>query len=122
RNTGTTLGDVLFSKPGITGSTFAPGAASRPIIRRQDNYRVRLQYTHIPLAARKIEVLRGPGPLRWGSQAIGGVVNVENNRIPDALPPRPFVVETLGALSTVDGGRDGAIAVDAGAGNFVLRA
>jgi iron complex outermembrane receptor protein len=27
------LGDLLFSKPGITGSTFAPGAASRPIIR-----------------------------------------------------------------------------------------
>src|SRR5262249_30095475 len=36
------LGDLLFNKPGITGSTFAPGA-SRPIVRGLDNYRVRLQ-------------------------------------------------------------------------------
>src|SRR6202165_5877790 len=33
RNGGGTLGDLLFSKPGITGSSFAPGASSRPIIR-----------------------------------------------------------------------------------------
>ncbi len=75
-----------------------------------------------PLGAKRIEVIRGPATLRWGSQAIGGVVNVENNRIPDALPPRPFMVETLGAVSTVDSGRDGAIAIDAGAGNFAVHA
>src|SRR5260370_23657564 len=34
------LGDLLFSKPGITGSSFAPGAASRPIIRGLDVNRV----------------------------------------------------------------------------------
>src|SRR4029079_10660864 len=34
------LGDLLFSKPGITGSTFAPGASSRPIIRGLDVDRV----------------------------------------------------------------------------------
>src|SRR5262249_12442724 len=43
RNGGSTLGDLLFSKPGITGSSFAPGAASRPIVRGLDNYRVRIQ-------------------------------------------------------------------------------
>ena len=32
RSGGATLGDLLFSKPGITGSSFAPGAASRPIV------------------------------------------------------------------------------------------
>src|SRR5689334_464125 len=40
RNAGTTLGDLLFSKPGITGSSFAPGASSRPIIRGLDVNRV----------------------------------------------------------------------------------
>src|SRR5437763_16647660 len=35
-----TLGDLLFSKPGITGSRFAPGASSRPIIRGLDVHRV----------------------------------------------------------------------------------
>src|SRR5215813_5011032 len=36
RSGGAQLGDLLFSKPGITGSTFAPGASSRPIIRGLD--------------------------------------------------------------------------------------
>ena len=40
RSTGGTMGDVLFSKPGITGSSFAPGASSRPIIRGLDVNRV----------------------------------------------------------------------------------
>ncbi|MDB5573317.1 MAG: TonB-dependent receptor, partial [Tardiphaga sp.] len=33
RSGAATLGDLLNSKPGITGSSFAPGASSRPIIR-----------------------------------------------------------------------------------------
>ena len=40
RSGGATLGDLLFSKPGITGSSFAPGASSRPIIRGLDVNRV----------------------------------------------------------------------------------
>src|SRR5262245_33458852 len=40
RSPGGTLGDVLFSKPGITGSSFAPGASSRPIVRGLDVNRV----------------------------------------------------------------------------------
>ena len=101
RSTATNLGDILFSKPGMTSSTFAPGA-SRPIIRGLDNYRVRIQENGLatndvsdlsedhgvpidPLAAQRIEVIRGPATLRWGSQAIGGVVNIDNDRIPTAI-------------------------------------
>src|SRR5262249_23304024 len=40
RRGGATLGDILFDKPGITGSSFAPGASSRPIIRGLDTNRV----------------------------------------------------------------------------------
>src|SRR4051794_8649684 len=40
RSPGGTLGDLLFAKPGITGSSFAPGASSRPIIRGLDVNRV----------------------------------------------------------------------------------
>src|SRR5207244_10201643 len=40
RASGGTLGDVLFQKPGITGSSFAPGASSRPIVRGLDVNRV----------------------------------------------------------------------------------
>jgi iron complex outermembrane receptor protein len=97
------LGDLLFSKPGITGSTFAPGAASRPIIRGLDVNRVGilengtnaggasdLGEDHFvpvdPLATNQVEVIRGPAALRYGSTSIGGVVSATNNRIPDALP------------------------------------
>ena len=98
-----TLGDLLFGKPGITGSSFAPGASSRPIIRGLDVNRVRIQEDGIgangasdlgedhfvpvdPLATNQVEVIRGPATLRYGSQAIGGVVETTNNRIPEALP------------------------------------
>lgn len=103
REGGAQLGDLLFSKPGITGSSFAPGASSRPIIRGLDVNRVGivengtnaggasdLGEDHFvpvdPLATNQVEVIRGPAALRYGSQSIGGVVAATNNRIPDALP------------------------------------
>jgi len=103
REGGATLGDLLFSKPGITGSSFAPGASSRPIIRGLDVNRVGIFENGIsgsgasdlgedhfvpidPLATNQIEVIRGPAALRYGSTSIGGVVSATNNRIPDALP------------------------------------
>ncbi|KAF0121600.1 MAG: TonB-dependent receptor, partial [Methylocystaceae bacterium] len=148
RSPGATLGDVLFAKPGVTGSTFAPGAASRPIVRGLDNYRVRIQENGVsnsgvselgedhavpldPVAASQVEVVRGPATLRWGSQAIGGVVNVENNRIPTALRCRLAliptaetegcsVVETRGAVMTVDNGLENATLLDVGRGNVAF--
>jgi iron complex outermembrane receptor protein len=103
REGGGTLGDLLFSKPGITGSEFAPGASSRPIIRGLDANRVGIVENGIgsngasdlgedhfvpidPIATNQVEVIRGPATLRYGSTAIGGVVSATNNRIPDALP------------------------------------
>lgn len=103
REGGGQLGDLLFSKPGITGSSFAPGASSRPIIRGLDVNRVGIvengtnsggasdlgedHFVPIdPLATNQIEVVRGPAALRYGSTSIGGVVSATNNRIPDALP------------------------------------
>lgn len=139
RDNGATLADVLRNRPGITASTFAPGAASRPIVRGLDNYRVRIQENGFatndvsdlsedhavpidPLAARRIEVIRGPATLRYGSQAIGGVVNAENNRIPVALPSRPVAVELRGGANSGDNGLDGAVSLDAGRGNIAIHA
>lgn len=103
REGGGTLGDLLFSKPGITGSEFAPGASSRPIIRGLDVNRVGIlengtaaggasdlgedHFVPIdPIATNQVEVIRGPAALRYGSTSIGGVVAATNNRIPSALP------------------------------------
>jgi len=106
REGGAQLGDLLFSKPGITGSSFAPGASSRPIIRGLDVNRVGIFENGVagggasdlgedhfvpidPLATNQIEVIRGPAALRYGSTSIGGIVSATNNRIPDALPSCP---------------------------------
>ncbi|WP_375787643.1 TonB-dependent receptor [Bradyrhizobium sp. Pha-3] len=103
RSGGATLGDLLFSKPGITGSSFAPGASSRPIIRGLDVNRVGIVENGLggggvsdlgedhfvpidPFSTNQIEVVRGPAALRYGSTSIGGVVSATNNRIPDAMP------------------------------------
>ena len=132
------LGDALAARPGIAATTFAPGA-SRPVIRGLSGFRVRIQENGIgtgdvsalsddhavpidPLAAGQVEVVRGPATLRYGSQAIGGVVNAVNNRIPTAIPTNGILVETRGGLSTVDNGRNGAAIVEAGSGNFVVHA
>jgi iron complex outermembrane receptor protein len=139
RNGGSTLGDLLFSKPGITGSSFAPGASSRPIIRGLDSNRVRIQENGVgangasdlgedhfvpvdPLTSDRVEVIRGPATLRFGSQAIGGVVESNNNRIPTSIPSRGISTEFRGAASSADSGMDGAVLLDAGAGNFAVHA
>jgi iron complex outermembrane receptor protein len=139
RRDGRTLGDLLFDKPGITSSSFAPGSASRPIVRGLDNYRVRIQENGLatndvseigedhgvaidPLAAQQVEVIRGPATLRYGSQAIGGVVNVDNNRIPTFVPRKGIDVEFRSAVTSVDNGREGAVLIDAGKGNFAVHA
>src|ERR1044072_6304962 len=71
-----TLGDLLFAKPGITGSSFAPGAASRPIIRGLDGNRVGI-------------VENGVGA--------GGVSDLGEDHFVPVTPPPPL----LGALPIV---------------------
>ncbi|MEI8144061.1 MAG: TonB-dependent receptor [Alphaproteobacteria bacterium] len=132
-----TLGDLLGTQPGITSSSFAPGAASRPIIRGLDNYRIRIQENGIgsqdvselgedhavpinPLIARRVEVIRGPAALRFGSQAIGGVVEVSTNRIPTEATPQGFSAETRTSVSSVDRGVDFAQVFDGRIGNQAL--
>jgi iron complex outermembrane receptor protein len=133
-----TLAGSLMSQAGIIGSTFAPGA-SRPVIRGFDNFRVLVQENGIgahdvsalsedhavpidPLIADRIEVVRGPATLRYGSQAIGGVVNAFTGRIPEIIPPKGVSFATRGGLSSVDGGSDGAFKVTAGSGNVAVYA
>ncbi len=134
RQGGATLGELLAKTPGIAESSFAPGA-SRPVIRGLDNFRVRMQENGIgahgvsdvsedhgvpidPLAAQRIEVIRGPATLRYGSQAIGGVVNVINNRVPTAAPKNLIDGEAFASFNTVNNGFEGGGLFDIGTGHF----
>lgn len=93
-----TLGETLDRLPGVSSTYFGPNA-SRPVIRGLDGDRIRilnnagtaldvsnLSYDHAvaadPLTVERIEVLRGPAALLYGGNAIGGVVNIIDNRIP----------------------------------------
>ena len=135
---GASIADSLQNVPGIAASNFAAGA-SRPIIRGMDASRVRLledgssisdvsdigpdHGTPIdPLSARSIEVVRGPATLRYGSQAIGGVVNVLNNRVPMTLPTKDFDAELNGSYGTVNDAGEVSGLTDVRAGDFALHA
>lgn len=95
-----TLGETLSDTPGVNATYYGPGA-SRPIIRGLDGDRVRMLDNGVgsldasnvspdhntaiePLLVDRIEVLRGPSALLYGSAGVGGVVNVIDNRIPAA--------------------------------------
>ncbi|MDZ5603548.1 TonB-dependent receptor [Pseudomonas sp. RP23018S] len=94
------LGETLNGQPGVASTWFGPGA-SRPVIRGLDGDRIRilrngvgaldassLSYDHAvpldPSSVERIEIVRGPAALLYGGNAIGGVVNTFDNRIPDA--------------------------------------
>ncbi len=101
---GNSIGDTLKNELGISSQSFGPGVGM-PVIRGQAGSRVRVLNNGIgsndvsaispdhatsvePLLAERIEVLRGPATLQYGSGAIGGIVNVIDNRIPNMMPDK----------------------------------
>jgi iron complex outermembrane receptor protein len=96
---GTTIGDTLKNELGVTSQSFGAGVGS-PVIRGQSGPRVQVMQNSMsnndasslspdhangvePILAERIEVLRGPATLLYGNGAIGGIVNVIDNRIPE---------------------------------------
>jgi len=138
RKGGANLADALSDVPGVTGTSFASGA-SRPVIRGFDANRVRTLEDGIgsfdvsdvgpdhgvpidPFSAQKVEVVRGAATLRYGSQAIGGVVNAINNRVPTELPDKPLSGEVTGSYGTGADSRQGAAQLDGKLGQFAFHA
>jgi iron complex outermembrane receptor protein len=93
-----TLGETLAEQPGVSSTGFVPGA-SRPVIRGLGGDRIRILEDGIgtgdasnvsqdhnvsldPANAQSIEIVRGAATLLYGSNAVGGVVNVIDDRIP----------------------------------------
>ncbi|MFG6456626.1 TonB-dependent receptor [Roseateles sp. BYS96W] len=125
------LGDTLQGLPGVAATNFGPNA-SRPSIRGLDGDRVRilsnsgasvdasnLSFDHgvaiDPLVIDKVEVLRGAAALLYGGNAVGGVVNTLDNRI-----PRTLIQGLSGAAEVRLGGasndKSGAVVLDGGSG------
>jgi iron complex outermembrane receptor protein len=128
RNQSSQLGEVLADIPGVSSSGFAPGV-SRPVLRGFSGERVRVLTDGIgaidasstsddhavtvdPLIASRIEVLRGPAVLLYGSQAIGGAVNVITKRIPPSVPDEAVHVDALAAVDSASNLAEGGLSVD----------
>lgn len=122
RHGAATLADALSGVPGVTSSGFAAGAG-RPVIRGMDANRVRVLEGGIgsfdvsdvgpdhgvpidPFAAERVEVVRGAATLRYGSQAIGGVVNAISQRVPTRLPDASPAGEISAGYSSGARGHD----------------
>lgn len=137
----TTLGETLDGTPGVSSTYFGPNA-SRPVIRGLDGDRIRilnngagttdlsgLSYDHAvtldPLTVERIEVLRGPGALQYGGSAVGGVVNVIDNRIPrEALFDAKGGISGKADLGLASGNREqgGAMLLETGTDRYALHA
>ncbi len=123
-----TIGETLARQPGVSATSFGPNA-SRPVLRGLQGQRVRVLTDGIgsfdvsntsvdhavainPLTADRIEVLRGPSALLFGSSAIGGVVNVVDSRIPRRVPDEPVHIEGLLTYGSAAEERTGSAAIE----------
>lgn len=128
RDTRSTIGDTLQRQPGVSSTSFGPNA-SRPVLRGFQGDRIRVLTDGIgsfdvsntsvdhavtvnPLLAERVEVLRGPASLQFGSSAIGGVVNVIDKRIPREIPDEAVHVDAIGTYSSASSQWSGSAAAD----------
>lgn len=127
-NGASTVGEALRYQPGVSATGFGPNS-SRPIVRGQDADRIKilrnsaatvdvsaLSFDHAlpvdPFALHQVEILRGPAALAYGGNAVGGVVNLVDQRI-----ARKPVQGFQGEVNLLGGG-----AADQAAGGFKLDA
>ncbi len=132
RDLGPTIGETLVTTPGIATTGFSAGA-SRPVIRGQDAFRTEMLEDGLstqdvsrespdhavpvnPLSIERLEVVRGPAMVRYGSGAAGGVVNAITNRVPDRLTDTLVSGELFGSVDSVANRRDVSLKLDGSVG------
>ena len=128
------IGETLKNELGVHGQSFGPGVGL-PVIRGQSGPRVRVLSNglgvndasqaspdhasgSVPLVAERVEILRGPATLLYGSGAIGGVVNVIDNRIPEEMPDKLIGGAIEQKYNSVSDEFSSVFKVEGGAGRF----
>jgi len=130
------IGETLARLPGVSATSFGP-SASRPILRGFQGERIRVLTDGIgsidvsntsvdhavvidPLLADRVEVLRGPSALLFGSSAVGGVVNVVDRRIPRAVPENGYRLDALANYGSAANERSGSASADVAVGQHLV--
>jgi len=120
RSLGATLTQTLSWTSGVTARSQGP-AATMPVIRGLTGERIVVLQdgqragdlaasapdhgvTVDPLAAREVEIVRGPAALLHGSAALGGVVNVLSDDIARTVPAARLSSMTINGQSASEGG------------------
>ena len=136
RNLRPTIGETLARQPGVSATSFGP-SASRPILRGFQGDRIRVLTDGIgsidvsntsvdhaviidPLLAERVEVLRGPSALLFGSSAVGGVVNVIDTRIPRSVPANGYRLNGIANYGSAANERSGGAAGDVAVGEHLV--
>ena len=131
-----TIGETIARQPGVSATSFGPNS-SRPILRGFQGERIRILTDGIgsidvsntsvdhaviinPLLAERIEVLRGPSALLFGSSAIGGVVNVVDTRIPRRRPEGGYRFDATATYGSAAEERSGSAAGDIAVGKHLV--
>ena len=132
-----TVAQTLQDQPGVAVTSVGP-ATARPVIRGLSGDRILVledgqrpgdlsstSGDHAvavdPLTAERIEVVRGPMSLLYGSSALGGVVNVVREEVPSSLPEHMHGALSLEGASAFRGGTAGGF-VTGRAGRVAMRA
>ncbi|HEY6543831.1 MAG TPA: TonB-dependent receptor [Dokdonella sp.] len=133
-----TLGQTVAGMPGVQTTAFGQGVG-RPVIRGLDGARVAVlgdglgagdvsgvsqdhAVTIEPFLADRIEILKGPSTLLYGSGAIGGIVNVIDGRIPERMPDNGISGRVQASHDSATHGDAEVFRVDAGHEGLVLHA
>jgi len=136
QNLGRTIAETIDYEPGIAQRSMGP-APSRPVLRGLGGDRLLMledgertgdlsatSSDHAvaiePMTTERIEVLRGPETMLYGSNALGGVVNVVRNYVPRERP------EQLGGAfswqgESVNGGLSSGLLLQHAVGPLALR-
>jgi iron complex outermembrane recepter protein len=136
-NRSANLGETISSLPGVrsfsTGSGIGKpvirGLSSNRVLVLADGQRLETQQwgdEHGPQVeageAERIEVIRGPASVLYGSDAIGGVVNVITKPLPDAIGRAPYVGgDLVAAYSTNNDQPDGTLGLEGASGGLGFR-
>ncbi|MGK7370005.1 MAG: TonB-dependent receptor [Candidatus Halalkalibacterium sp. M3_1C_030] len=132
-----TLAKTLEDLPGLDSRTMG-SAPARPVIRGLGGERVLIlqdgartgdvssqsadhAVTVDPIAAEKIEIARGPAALKYGGNAIGGVVNVVRNQIATSMPDHVHGTASIQGETVNDGG-SAALQTGLPVGSFAVKA